>query len=62
MDYSVVLQCRITQYDLVNIQVTDCRYKRTYLRVTMFATVRTPAPFFFGGGGVKKYFIFFVSE
>ena len=55
MDYFVVLQRRITQCDLVKIQVTCCWLnKHNYVRVAMFATVRIPAPFFGGGGGPKS--------
>ena len=61
MDYLKVLQRRITQCDLIKIQVTCCWYKQTYVRVAVFASVRIPVPFFWGGG-VQKVFIFIVSE
>ena len=44
------------------IQVTGCKYKHTYVRVAMFATVRIPAPFFWGGGPKSISLSLFLNE
>ena len=42
---------------LFKFQVTGCWYKQANVRVSMFATVRIPAPFFRGGGQNVFYFL-----
>ena len=39
-----------------------CWYKQTYVRVAMSATVRIPAPFFWGGGAKSILFTFFLNK